>query len=208
MTTSTLRVMDGAALRTLLAERPLLADGGMGTSLIEQGEPIGTCFELLNVSDPQRIVGIHRSYVHAGADIVLTNTFGGNRFRLDAHGLAPRATELNRMAVALAREAGARFVAGSMGPLGVRLAPYGRVRPEDAFEAYLEQAAALADVGVDLLVVETQTDLASGAGARGRARGLRTGRDGATFTKTTARCWARPVTGRRSWSSSGRTPSG
>ena len=151
--------MDGAALRTLLAERPLLADGGMGTSLIEQGEPIGTCFELLNVGDPQRIVGIHRSYVHAGSDIVLTNTFGGNRFRLDAHGLAARAPELNRAAVALARDAGARFVAGSMGPLGVRLAPYGRVRPEDAFEAYLEQAAALADGGVDLLVVETQTDL-------------------------------------------------
>ena len=151
--------MDGAALRTLLAERPLLADGGMGTSLIEQGEPIGTCFELLNVGDPQRIVGIHRSYVHAGSDIVLTNTFGGNRFRLGAHGLAARATELNRAAVALARDAGARFVAGSMGPLGVRLAPYGRVRPEDAFEAYLEQAAALADGGVDLLVVETQTDL-------------------------------------------------
>jgi len=151
--------MDGAALRTLLAERPLLADGGMGTALIEQGEPIGTCFELLNVGDPQRIVGIHRSYVHAGSDIVLTNTFGGNRFRLGAHGLAARATELNRAAVALARDAGARFVAGSMGPLGVRLAPYGRVRPEDAFEAYLEQAAALADGGVDLLVVETQTDL-------------------------------------------------
>ena len=60
-----------------------MADGGMGTSLIEQGEPIGTCFELLNVSDPQRIVGIHRSYVRAGSDIVLTNTFGGNRFRLE-----------------------------------------------------------------------------------------------------------------------------
>lgn len=151
--------MDGAALRSLLDERPLLADGGMGTSLIEQGEPIGTCFELLNVDDPERIVRIHRSYVHAGSDVVLTNTFGGNRFRLGAHGLAARVGELNRGAVVLAREADARFVAGSIGPLGVRLAPYGRVKPEDAFEAYREQAAALAEGGVDLLIVETQTDL-------------------------------------------------
>jgi methionine synthase I (cobalamin-dependent)/5,10-methylenetetrahydrofolate reductase len=151
--------MDGAALRTLLAERPLLADGGMGTSLIEQGEPLGTCFELLNVEDPGRIVSIHRAFVHAGSDVVLTNTFGGNRFRLDIHGLAARTGELNRAAAMLARDTGARFVAGSIGPLGVRLAPYGRVRPEDAFSAYREQAAALAEGGVDLLIVETQTDL-------------------------------------------------
>ena len=94
-----------------------------------------------------------------GADVILTNTFGGNRFRLDVHGLAARAGELNRAAAALARDAGARFVAGSMGPLGVRLAPYGRVRPEDAFAAYREQAVALAEGGVDLLIIETQTDL-------------------------------------------------
>ncbi|MGZ8650987.1 MAG: bifunctional homocysteine S-methyltransferase/methylenetetrahydrofolate reductase [Actinomycetota bacterium] len=178
--------MDGAALRTLLAERPLLADGGMGTSLIEQGERVGTCFELLNVDDPGRIVQIHRAFVHAGSDVVLTNTFGGNRFRLDAYGLAPRAGEFNRAAAALARDAGARFVAGSIGPLGVRLAPYGRVRPEDAFVAYREQAAALAEGGVDLLVVETQTDLremeqalaAARAGAPGIAVVV-----SATFTK-------------------------
>ena len=178
--------MDGSALRTILAERPLLADGGMGTSLIEQGEPIGTCFELLNVDEPQRIVQIHRSFVHAGSDVVLTNTFGGNRFRLDTHGLGERTSELDRAAAALARDAGARFVAGSMGPLGVRLAPYGRVRPEEAFEAYRDQAAALADGGVDLLVVETQTDLremeqalaAARAGAPGLAVVV-----SATFTK-------------------------
>ena len=162
--------MDGAALRTIVAERPLLADGGMGTSLIEQGEALGTCFELLNVDAPDRLVQIHRAFVHAGSDIVLTNTFGGNRFRLEVHGLAARATELNRAAVALAREAGARFVAGSIGPLGVRLAPYGRVRPEDAFAAYGEQAAALAEGGVDLLIIETQTDLREMEQALGAAR--------------------------------------
>lgn len=178
--------MDGAALRTLVAERPLLADGGMGTSLIEQGEPVGACFELLNVDDPGRIVQIHRAFVHAGSDVVLTNTFGGNRFRLEVHGMAARTGELNRAAVALARDTGARFVAGSIGPLGVRLAPYGRVRPEDAFEAYLEQVEALAEGGVDLLVVETQSDLremeqalaAARAGAPGTAVVV-----SATFTK-------------------------
>jgi homocysteine S-methyltransferase len=178
--------MDGAALRTLVAERPLLADGGMGTSLIERGEPLGTCFELLNVVDPERIVSIHRAFVHAGADVILTNTFGGNRFRLDVHGLAARAGELNRAAASLARDTGARFVAGSIGPLGVRLAPYGRVRPEDASEAYREQAAALAEGGVDLLIVETQTDLREMEEALAAAR---TGAPGlavmvsATFTK-------------------------
>ncbi len=178
--------MDGAALRTLVAERPLLADGGMGTSLIEQGEPLGACFELLNVDDPERIVSIHRAFVHAGSDVILTNTFGGNRFRLDVHGLATRVGELDRAAAGLARDAGARFVAGSIGPLGVRLAPYGRVRPEDAFAVYREQAAALAEGGVDLLIVETQTDLremeqalaAARAGAPGIAVVV-----SATFTK-------------------------
>ncbi len=162
--------MDGATLRTLLADGPLLADGGMGTSLIEQGEPVGTCFELLNVESPERIVSIHRTFIHAGADVILTNTFGGNRNRLDVHGLAARAGELNRAAAALAREAGARFVAGSIGPLGVRLAPYGRVRPEDAFAAYREQAVALAEGGVDLLIIETQTDLLEMEQALGAAR--------------------------------------
>src|SRR5258708_4174816 len=132
--------MDGATLRTLLAEGSLLADGGMGTSLIEQGEPVGTCFELLNVETPERIVSIHRAFVQAGSDVILTNTCGGNRFRLEVHGLAARVGELNRAAAALARDAGARVVAGSIGPLGVRLAPYGRVRPEDAIAAYREQA--------------------------------------------------------------------
>ena len=184
--TPTLGAMDGATLRTLLADGPLLADGGMGTSLIEQGEPVGTCFELLNVEAAERIGSIHRAFIHAGADVILTNTFGGNRNRLDVHGLAARAGELNRAAVAIARDAGARFVAGSMGPLGVRLAPYGRVRPEDAFAAYREQASALAEGGVDLLIIETQTDLLEMeqalAAAREAAPGIAVAVS-ATFTK-------------------------
>src|SRR5436190_1124375 len=108
---------------------------------------------------PARVLEIHAAFVGAGARLVLTNTFGANRYRLERYGLAERVTELCGAGVALARDAGAPLVAGSMGPLGVRLQPYGRVRPEDAFAAYREQAAALAAAGVDLLVVETQSDL-------------------------------------------------
>ena len=178
--------MDGAELRARLLAGPLVADGGMGTSLIEAGAPVSTCFESLNVDDPDRVLEIHRAFVQAGSDVVLTNTFGGNRFRLDAHGLADRVGELNRAAGHVARAADPRFVAGSMGPLGVRLAPYGRVRPEDAFAAYREQATALVDGGVDLLLIETQTDLREMEQALAAARDAAPGLAvvvSATFTK-------------------------
>jgi homocysteine S-methyltransferase len=178
--------MDGAELGALLLVAPLVADGGMGTSLIETGAPVGACFESLNADDPDRVLEIHRAFVEAGSDVVLTNTFGGNRFRLDAHGLADRVGELNRAAGHVARAAGPRFVAGSMGPLGVRLAPYGRVRPEDAFAAYREQVAALVDGGVDLLLIETQTDLREMEQALAAARDAAPGFAvvvSATFTK-------------------------
>ncbi len=151
--------MDGVELHALLTEGPLIADGGMGTSLIESGASLGTCFEALNADDPQRVLDIHRRFVDAGAALVLTNTFGANRFRLGPHGLTPRVGELNRRGVEVARASGSRLVGGSIGPLGVRLAPYGRVKREDAFAAYREQAAALAAAHVDLIVVETQSDL-------------------------------------------------
>jgi methionine synthase / methylenetetrahydrofolate reductase(NADPH) len=178
--------MDGVELRALLFVGPLIADGGMGTSLIEAGAPVGACFESLNTDDPDRVLEIHRAFVEAGSDVVLTNTFGGNRFRLDLHGLADRVGELNRAAGHVARAAGPRFVAGSMGPLGVRLAPYGRVRLEDAFAAYREQAAALVDGGVDLLLIETQTDLREMEQALAAARDAAPGLAvvvSATFTK-------------------------
>lgn len=151
--------MDAAQLGLLLADGPLLADGGMGTSLIARGAQVGACLEASNGDDPAAVETVHRGFVAAGADLILTNTFGANRFRLGSHGLADRMDELNRAGVALARRAGARIVCGSMGPLGVRLAPYGRVGVEDALDAYAEQAAALMGAGADLLVIETQTDL-------------------------------------------------
>ena len=151
--------MDGAGLRERLARGPLVADGGMGTSLIESGAPVGACFEALNVEDPQRVEGVHRAFVDAGAGLILTNTFGANRFRLATHGLGEHVNAFNRAGVEVARHAGAELVGGSLGPLGVCLAPYGRVTPEDAFDVFREQAAALAEAGADLLVIETQTDL-------------------------------------------------
>jgi methionine synthase I (cobalamin-dependent)/5,10-methylenetetrahydrofolate reductase len=151
--------MDAATFRLLLAEGPLLADGGMGTSLIARGAPVGACFEALNIEDAAGVEEVHRRFLAAGARLILTNTFGANRFRLDVHGLADRVAALNRAGVSVARRAGAQIVGGSMGPLGVRLAPYGRVAVEEALAAYAEQAAALAEAGADLLVIETQTDL-------------------------------------------------
>jgi methionine synthase / methylenetetrahydrofolate reductase(NADPH) len=151
--------MDAAALSLLLADGPLLADGGMGTSLIARGAPVGACFEALNVEEPDRVEEVHRGFAAAGARLILTNTFGANRFRLETHGLADQVAPLNRAGVSVARRAGAQIVGGSMGPLGVRLAPYGRVAVEGALEAYAEQAAALAEAGADVLVIETQTDL-------------------------------------------------
>ena len=151
--------MDRAAFADLIAGGPLLTDGGMGTSLVANGTPPDACFELLNASAPDAVEEVHRGFVAAGARVVLTNTFGASRFGLARFGLADRVEDLNRRAVALARRSRA-MVAGSMGPLRVRLAPFGRVRPEEALDAYAEQALVLAEAGVDLFAVETQTDLA------------------------------------------------
>ena len=151
--------MDAASLHARLAEGPLLADGGMGTALIDTGVPVDACMEALNERAPARVAGIHAAFVGAGARLLLTNTFGANRFRLDQHGLADRVGAICAAGVTLAREAAPELVAGSIGPLGVRLQPYGRVPAEEAFAAYREQAAALATAGVDVLVIETQTDV-------------------------------------------------
>ncbi|MEA2521136.1 MAG: methionine synthase / methylenetetrahydrofolate reductase, partial [Actinomycetota bacterium] len=157
-------------LRVFVAGEALLSDGGMGTALIAAGAPVGACLEALNVDAPADVALVHRSFVDAGARLILTNTFGANRFRLDGHGMAHRVGELNRAGASIARRAGAKLVGGSMGPLGVRLAPYGRVRSDDAFDAYREQAAALAEGRVDLLVIETQSDLREVAQAVAAAR--------------------------------------
>jgi methionine synthase I (cobalamin-dependent)/5,10-methylenetetrahydrofolate reductase len=149
--------MSGAFL-TMLRAGPLLADGGMGTSLVERGVGVQACFEALNLEDPELVATVHGSFVHAGARVVTTNTFGANRFKLGERGHGAHVRELNRRGVEIARSVGA-WVTGSVGPLGVRIAPLGRVRREEALDAYVEQMSALAEAGVDALQVETQSDL-------------------------------------------------
>jgi len=143
--------------------RPRLADGAMGTMLHARGVPMGTCFDELNRSQPDLVRAIHREYRLAGAALLETNTFGANPYKLAAHGLEDDLEAIVAAAVALARQAAEGDpdvrIGGSIGPLGVRLAPYGRVRPEQAAAAYRRQIDALAEAGVDLLVFETHTDL-------------------------------------------------
>jgi homocysteine S-methyltransferase len=157
-------VKTGLFREWLAAGEPILADGAMGTLLHSHGVSIEACFDELNRSRPELVGEIHRAYLQAGARVLETNSFGANRFKLAAHGLEGRVGEINAAAVELARQAirsaGVEAaVAGSVGPLGVRLAPFGRVKPAQAREAFLEQIAALAEAGADLIIVETQNDL-------------------------------------------------
>jgi methionine synthase I (cobalamin-dependent)/5,10-methylenetetrahydrofolate reductase len=178
--------VDRTTLHEWLAAAPLLADGGTGTALLSSGMPASGCVEAWNLEDPARVEALHRAFVRSGARLVITNTFGANVVRLGPHGLADRVAVINGAGVAAVRRAGAALIGGSMGPLGIRLAPYGRLGPRDAFEAYREQAVALADAGADLLVIETQTDLREMeqalAAARDAAPGLAV-LASATFTR-------------------------
>ncbi len=147
-----------------LDTRPLLCDGAMGTMIYSKGIAFERCFDELNLTNPALIADIHRSYIDAGADVIETNTFGANRLKLGEHGLAGKTVEINQAAVKLARrvvDASFRevFVAGSVGPLGARLAPLGRLSPTEAHDAFGEQIAALVEGGVDLLLFETFADL-------------------------------------------------
>ncbi len=140
---------------------PLLADGAMGTLLHARGIPIDHCYDELNLSNPGVVIGVHAEYLESGAQILLTNTFGANRFKLSQHGLQNQLDAINRAGVTLARRAAGdkALVAGDIGPLGVRIAPFGRIQPEQARVAFMEQAQSLADAGVDLIVIETMSDL-------------------------------------------------
>jgi len=145
----------------LIKERAVLFDGGMGTELMRHGLPLGTSPETWNVERPDIVQRVHTDYFEAGSDAVSTNSFGGNRIKLAAHGLEGRARELNLAAARVARRAApdGKFVAGSMGPTGKFLQPQGEFTEAEFEEAYGEQAGALAEGGVDLLIIETQYDL-------------------------------------------------
>jgi methionine synthase I (cobalamin-dependent)/5,10-methylenetetrahydrofolate reductase len=141
-----------------IKKSPVLCDGAMGTLLYSKGVFINRCYDELNLSQPDLIRGIHHEYLQAGAEIIETNTFGANSFRLARHSLADKVRDVNRMGTRLAREAAKSFdvwVAGSVGPLGTRIEPLGKTSFEEARQAFREQIAALAEAGVDLLMFET-----------------------------------------------------
>jgi methionine synthase / methylenetetrahydrofolate reductase(NADPH) len=144
-----------------LAERVLLCDGGMGTVLYAKGVYLNTCFDELNLTNPSLVKEVHREYVKSGADIIETNTFGANRIKLRKHGLDDRVRGINRAGAAIAREEAGEsaFVAGSIGPLGVKTAPIGPLPAAEAQEIFAEQAVALRDGDVDLFILETFSDL-------------------------------------------------
>ncbi len=147
--------------RERFSDRVFVADGAMGTELYSKGVFINRCFDELNLSSPAMVKEIHQEYVKVGAEILETNTFGANRMRLGAFGLAEKLVDINREGVRLAREAArdSAYVAGAMGPLGVRIEPLGPTSFAEARAIFREQAEALLDAGVDLIVLETFSDL-------------------------------------------------
>ena len=144
--------------RDQLAQRVIVADGAMGTMLYARGVFINRCFDELNLAQPEMVRQIHREYVKAGAEILETNTFGANRTRLAAFGMAEKLAAINQAGVRIAREAAGGqniYIAGAIGPLGLRIEPLGPTSFAEARDIFREQAAALIEGGADLLILET-----------------------------------------------------
>ena len=159
--------------KRLAAGEVFVIDGATGTNLQRIGLPVGASAEVWVLENPEAIANLERSFVDAGSDIILTCTFGGTRLRLDASGLADRFEEVNQKAVKIAQEMTRGtdvLVAGSIGPTGHMLAPLGTLNEEDAEADFQAQAKLLVEAGVDLLVIETQFDLAEATAA---IRGVR-----------------------------------
>jgi methionine synthase / methylenetetrahydrofolate reductase(NADPH) len=144
-----------------LAGRVLVCDGAMGTMLYARGVFVNKSFDALNLADPDIVAGVHREYVRAGADVLETNTFGANRVKLAAFGLAEKLREINIAGARIARQAARdhAYVAGAIGPLGIRIEPWGKLGVDEAERYFREQAEALLAGGVDLFVLETFRDL-------------------------------------------------
>ncbi|MDX1981388.1 MAG: bifunctional homocysteine S-methyltransferase/methylenetetrahydrofolate reductase [Bryobacteraceae bacterium] len=157
MSTTYAKFSRAAEFRDLLPTRVFVADGAMGTMLYSKGVFINRCFDELNVSQPALVKEIHQEYVKAGAEILETNTFGASRPRLAAFGMAEKIRAINESGVRVAREAAGdkAYVAGALGPLGVRIEPLGPTSFAEARAAFAEQTAILLDSGIDLLVLET-----------------------------------------------------
>src|SRR5437764_6877757 len=144
-----------------LEERVLVCDGAMGTMLYSKGVFINKSFDALNLTRPELVAEVHDEYVRAGADIVETNTFGANRIKLGSFGIADELQAINTEGARIARQAAGdrAYVAGSIGPLGIRIEPWGKTGVDEAQAYFREQAEALASGGVDLFVLETFPDL-------------------------------------------------
>ena len=142
------------------AKKPLLFDGATGTELYKRGIFINRCFEEANLSDPTMVRDLHREYAEAGAEVLTTNSWGAGYYKLKDHSLQERLREINVAAARIAREvAGDKlFVAGSVGPLGKRMEPYGEITAEETFTAFRDQIDALVEGGVDLILFETFGD--------------------------------------------------
>src|SRR5215212_10199667 len=145
----------------LSTDRILVADGAMGTMLYAKGVYINRCYDELNLSNPDLVREIHIEYIRAGADIIETNTFGATAHKLQQYGLESNLHEINAIAARVAREAAAdrAYVAGAVGPLGLRIEPYGPTSFDEAKEMFKEQVSALLDGGVDLFILETFSDI-------------------------------------------------
>jgi methionine synthase I (cobalamin-dependent)/5,10-methylenetetrahydrofolate reductase len=144
-----------------IEERVLVCDGAMGTMLYAKGVFINKSFDALNITQPDLVTRVHQEYVRAGADIIETNTFGANRIKLGSFGLADKLWAINEQGARIARQAAAEraYVAGAIGPLGIRIEPWGKTGVDEAREFFREQAQALVAGGVQLLVLETFRDL-------------------------------------------------
>ena len=154
--------MSKKALHEVIKERRLVCDGAMGTQLMLAGLEQGGSGEHWNLTHPERVLAIQRRYADAGADCIISNTFGGSRTMLKRHGHADELRAINQAAVRIAREAfngREGFVLGDMGPLGAILEPYGDMPQAEALEVYTEQATALVEAGADAIIIETQTSL-------------------------------------------------
>jgi 5-methyltetrahydrofolate--homocysteine methyltransferase len=164
-------------LATLLGDRsaahPVLLDGGMGTLLQDRGLDDGGAGELWNLERPDDVRACHEAYAEAGARLLTTNTFGGSRPRLQMHGLEDRVHEVNRAAARIARsvaEAHGALVAGDLGPTGELLSPLGTMEPAEAQEIFAEQLRGLVDGGIDVVLIETMSDLGEVEAAVAAAR--------------------------------------
>src|SRR5687767_8845249 len=144
-----------------IGQRVLVCDGAMGTMLYGKGIFLNRSFDELNLTQPDLVAEVHQSYVRAGADVIETNTFGANRIKLGAFGLAERTHAINLQGARIARHAAREqaYVAGAIGPLGIRIEPWGKTGVDEAEAYFREQAQALADGGVDLFILETFRDL-------------------------------------------------